>query len=86
MELSDEIERRRLKFADLVTGQYEMLPDDEHDLIVHLLREYEEEQRPPPTAEERAEFQTLLQKTAAQMAGTALENNALLSILKKKKA
>jgi hypothetical protein len=84
MELSDEIERRRLKFADLVTGQYEMLSDDEHNLIVHLLREYEEDQRPPPTAEERSEFQNSLHRAALQMADSVLENNALLSFLKKK--
>jgi hypothetical protein len=37
-DLADEIERRRLKFADMIPGHYEMLSDDEHELIVSLLR------------------------------------------------
>lgn len=37
--LADEIERRRLKFADVVAMQYEMLSENEHDMILEALRE-----------------------------------------------
>lgn len=36
--LADEILRRRLKFADVVDGQYEMLSDDEHEAIAAAIR------------------------------------------------
>lgn len=35
--LAAEIKRRRLKFADVVANQYEMLSDDEHDAIAAAL-------------------------------------------------
>jgi len=37
-KLADEIQRRRLKFADVVAGHYEMPSEDEHDCIVRALR------------------------------------------------
>jgi hypothetical protein len=36
--LADEIDRRKLKFADVVQGHYEMPSEDEHDCIVRALR------------------------------------------------
>jgi hypothetical protein len=38
--LAYEIKRRGLKFADTLPGQYEMLSDEELDLIVDALRSY----------------------------------------------
>ena len=37
--LADEIESRRLKFADVASGTYEMLSAEEHEVIVQALRE-----------------------------------------------
>ena len=36
--LADEIEKRRLKFADVVDGHYEMPSEDEHHCIIRALR------------------------------------------------
>lgn len=38
--LADEIERRRLNFADLPPGKYEMLSVDEHDVVIAALKAY----------------------------------------------
>ena len=38
--LADEIESRRLKFADVVDGEYEMPSGIEHGFIVAALRAY----------------------------------------------
>lgn len=43
--LADEIERRKLKFADVVAGQYEMLSQDEIDMICAALRTEDEKDR-----------------------------------------
>jgi hypothetical protein len=37
-KLADEIDRRKLKFADVVDGHYEMPSEDEHEVIVRALR------------------------------------------------
>jgi hypothetical protein len=38
--LADEIERRGLKFADVIEGRYEMPSEEEHEAICMALRQY----------------------------------------------
>jgi hypothetical protein len=42
LKLADEIDRRRLKFADIVDGHYEMPSEDEHHCIIRALRKTQE--------------------------------------------
>ena len=38
--LANDIERRRLKFADVVDGHYEMPSEDEHEAIILALHKF----------------------------------------------